>query len=440
MFGFFSKKPSETGLTQSPDAPKPSGSTEPIQQLRTPSPSVAPSNDLHVPPSTSGRPSEEPEPSLPSRPEPTTESLHALVSSVPPKTLHAYTMTEIGKADESMLNALAAFFATLSPPPRLHCVRCHADYMDVENTERSCHVAHDDDTAEVERGGPSGYQTLWGCCEKITPGDGSEGPPDGWCYEGFHTTDIKRARFRADSTPTDDKLKSCLRLNCHGVRDALPRRAKRRREQEPDPAEVADDAASSGTEDSGVAEIARGVGALGKKPSTPRKAPKSRGRPKQEAGENGMDVDDTSSVAASASASAKKARAPRSRKAPGKEGTEVMDVDASTSGSPKAPASVKRPRGRPRKESTKDGAETGAESDAAPVRRGRKPKQQSSARAHTPSQVEVVLPQRTRSQSRNARAVSRARTGAETDNEGARTDGEGRQRKKRRVAAPASDD
>lgn len=184
MFSFFLKKPSESGPAQSPDA---SGSAEPIQQLRTPSPSVAPSNDLHIPPSTPGRPSEEPYSALPSRPEPTSESLNALVSSVPPKTLHAYTIAEIGRADELMLNALASFFATLTPPPLLHCVRCHADYMDVENSERSCHVAHDDDTAEVERGGPSGYQTLWGCCEKITPGDGSEGPPDGWCYEGFHT-------------------------------------------------------------------------------------------------------------------------------------------------------------------------------------------------------------------------------------------------------------
>lgn len=224
------------------------------------------------------------------------------------------------------------------------------------------------------------------------------------------------------------------------MRDALPRRTKRRREREPDPAEVADDAASSGTEDTGVNEIARGVGALGKKPSTPRKVPKSRGRPKKGVGENGMDVDDVSSVAASASASAKKPRAPRSRKQPGKEGTDIMDVDATgTDGSPKAPPSVKRPRGRPRKESTKD-SETGAESDVAPVHRGRKPKQPSLARAQTPSQVEVVLPQRTRSQSRNARAVSRARAGAETDGEGARTDGEGRQRKKRRVVAPASDD
>lgn len=41
---------------------------------------------------------------------------------------------------------------------------------------------------------------------------------------GLHQTDVKRARFRADSTLHDDKLTSCLKLNCHGIRDQLPRR------------------------------------------------------------------------------------------------------------------------------------------------------------------------------------------------------------------------
>ncbi|KAF9014630.1 hypothetical protein BDZ89DRAFT_444209 [Hymenopellis radicata] len=40
------------------------------------------------------------------------------------------------------------------------------------------------------------------------------GPPDGYCYEGKHTTDPKRARFRADSTIHDDKLTSCTSLKC----------------------------------------------------------------------------------------------------------------------------------------------------------------------------------------------------------------------------------
>lgn len=42
------------------------------------------------------------------------------------------------------------------------------------------------------------------------------GPPNGWCYEGRHTTDTKRARFRADATIHDDKLVPCAAAGCHG--------------------------------------------------------------------------------------------------------------------------------------------------------------------------------------------------------------------------------
>lgn len=35
--------------------------------------------------------------------------------------------------------------------------------------------------------------------------------------------DVKRARFRADSTIHDDKLASCLKLDCRGARKPLPR-------------------------------------------------------------------------------------------------------------------------------------------------------------------------------------------------------------------------
>ena len=51
------------------------------------------------------------------------------------------------------------------------------------------------------------------------------GPPDGWCYEGKHTIDPKRARFRADSTPHDDKLTTCAQMRCF----APPVTAKRTR-------------------------------------------------------------------------------------------------------------------------------------------------------------------------------------------------------------------
>jgi len=117
----------------------------------------------------------------------------------------------------------------------LHCVRCHRGFFELENTDRSCTVAHDDDSAIVERvrtGLGTEFETMWGCCGKTVEGDGDMGPPDGWCYEGKHTTDTKRARFRADSTPHEDKLTSCIALRCHeppAPRQGPASRASRKR-------------------------------------------------------------------------------------------------------------------------------------------------------------------------------------------------------------------
>ncbi|KAI6101672.1 hypothetical protein EDD16DRAFT_1482335, partial [Pisolithus croceorrhizus] len=64
------------------------------------------------------------------------------------------------------------------------------------------------------------YETLWGFCGKTAEGNGGEGPPDGWCYEGRHTADTKSARFSAETH--DNKLTSCLKLHCCGIRDMFP--------------------------------------------------------------------------------------------------------------------------------------------------------------------------------------------------------------------------
>ncbi|TDL30021.1 hypothetical protein BD410DRAFT_50114 [Rickenella mellea] len=148
---------------------------------------------------------------------------------IPPKTLHSFVLREIPNASHVQLAALTAFFGTLEPPPVLHCVRCHKGYVEVENDDRACKVAHDDDSAEVEHvglgRGKGTYETIFGCCNKTVEGDGDQGPPDGWCYEGMHTTDVKRARFRADSTPNDDKLISCSRRRCFEPESA--RRARK---------------------------------------------------------------------------------------------------------------------------------------------------------------------------------------------------------------------
>ncbi|KAH7909740.1 hypothetical protein BJ138DRAFT_1127452 [Hygrophoropsis aurantiaca] len=207
-----------------------------------------------------------------------TKALYELMLTIPPKTLHSYTLSRLkpsglgispdphtySSPSSSRINGgsrtpppspptmakLTSFFSTLAPPPMVHCARCHADYFEVENAtaDRACRVPHDDESAIVERVGVSGarsrslnrtgrgnrgdgagrdregatYETLWECCGRTVDGDGDMGPPDGWCYEGRHTTDTRRARFRADSTIHDDKLTSCLRLNCHNIRAQLP--------------------------------------------------------------------------------------------------------------------------------------------------------------------------------------------------------------------------
>ena len=132
-------------------------------------------------------------------PEPTVESLTAHLAMIPPKTMHAYILSRIPTCEPDALPALAGFFAELAPPLKMHCVRCHKDFVEVENDDRSCLVPHDDESAEVERVSAAKranrapntvgatFETLWGCCGKIVEGDGDQGPPDGWCYEGKHT-------------------------------------------------------------------------------------------------------------------------------------------------------------------------------------------------------------------------------------------------------------
>ncbi|OAX42072.1 hypothetical protein K503DRAFT_863392 [Rhizopogon vinicolor AM-OR11-026] len=206
VFGLFTRKPD----------------TSPFQ-LHTPTPSISNSESLAAAPPISPSP---PPNSLTTDLDAETEVtdptvLYDLVRSVPPQTLHTYTLAHLRPLTTSQetppsprtLTALTNFFSSLSPPPQLHCARCHSSFFELSNTDTSCRVPHDDESALVDR---SAYETLWGCCGQSVEGTGDMGPPNGWCYEGRHTTDIKRARFRADSTIHDDKLVSCDTMGCHG--------------------------------------------------------------------------------------------------------------------------------------------------------------------------------------------------------------------------------
>lgn len=172
VFGLFSRKPIQ--ILEPPVEE---------QQLRTPSPSTIQRDASPFPLVEDSGPVLD------------QSELYNLIRSVPAKTLYDYSLSRLrpsspaptadGSLPPQTLAGLTAFFSSLTPPPTLHCVRCHKFYMDVENDDRACRVSHDDDSAEVDR-----HETLWECCGKTVEGDGDMGPPDGWCYEGMHTVGL----------------------------------------------------------------------------------------------------------------------------------------------------------------------------------------------------------------------------------------------------------
>lgn len=212
--------PPDSATFQVPKSPARKPISETQLQLRTPSPSVQGARAAGSPAPTISNLSTYDRPMSPSRqqdlskdttvlpPAPihTPASLTTLLSTIPAKIVHSYLLSHIPGAPDHIIQALGTFFETIAPPPRLHCVRCHKDYTEIENDSRSCLVAHDDESALVERIGITTkkigrrradgmeYETLWGCCGKTSEGNGDQGPPDGWCYEGKHTVSSSRSR------------------------------------------------------------------------------------------------------------------------------------------------------------------------------------------------------------------------------------------------------
>ncbi|PVG03695.1 hypothetical protein CPB86DRAFT_810749 [Serendipita vermifera] len=170
----------------------------------------------------------------------TLQELKELIAQVPPKTLHSFMVERLDaqksgrkkkpspkvyKELEKDFPVLGSFFTGLVLPPKLHCVRCHTDYVEIENGPRSCVKEHDDDSARVIRSEAGIHQTFWGCCGQTVDGDGDQGPPTGWCYEGLHTTNREEARYRNDAEATDDKLGDCAKLRC-GQANRKPKRKR----------------------------------------------------------------------------------------------------------------------------------------------------------------------------------------------------------------------
>jgi len=136
------------------------------------------------------------------------DALKALIRNCPPKSFHSALLTRLDLATPEQVSTITAVLEGLTPPPVLHCARCHTDYLEEENYERSCIMDHDDDSTSVKYG-----ETLWGCCGSTSEG---QEPPAGWCYEGRHTDDRSKARYREDfeDDEEDDGLKSCKQMRC----------------------------------------------------------------------------------------------------------------------------------------------------------------------------------------------------------------------------------
>ena len=255
-------------------------------------------------------------------------------------------------------------------------------------------------------------------------------------------TDTRRARFRADATHDDDKLDSCLWLNCHNIRARLPTkkagagastsgRAKRARPPLDEAEGDDEDGGTDGTGDTGIAEIARGVGALGP-------APKSKGKSKAKAPAIAKPKAEMMTTATSASTPKRGWEGPRRTKATARKSARKSrprhesDGESSKADSVKAPAvaavtpaSRRRRRSDAKPWSTASGSPGKTTSPpSSPNARGRKPLSKSKM-----DSVQIIM---TRSRSRTR---SRVRgSGAETGDEKT----EGRLRKRRKVAQGAT--
>ncbi|KAG8897961.1 hypothetical protein FRB99_007771, partial [Tulasnella sp. 403] len=159
-------------------------------------------------PRTPKTPRDPPAPVEPEPPEKVALSaLRGVVQSFPPKSFHASLLSRLDEAKPDQVKALTDLLEGLTPPSKLHCARCHRDYLEEENYERSCVMDHDDNSTAVRHG-----ETIWGCCGHVAEG---EETPAGWCYEGRHTDDRTKARYRDDADDEDDGLQSCQERKCH---------------------------------------------------------------------------------------------------------------------------------------------------------------------------------------------------------------------------------
>ncbi|KAG8767615.1 hypothetical protein FRC12_006148 [Ceratobasidium sp. 428] len=110
-------------------------------------------------------------------------------------------------AVQSVLAPLLA--ASVEP---LHCVRCHEEYFESNNTDSSCDVKHEeavDDEEIVVENYCKRYMHTYPCCgERVAVDMGCDPDQDGICYTTLHTTDPDEVDYEVPG------LETCESLGC----------------------------------------------------------------------------------------------------------------------------------------------------------------------------------------------------------------------------------
>lgn len=172
-------EPDSTNTPQ-PEDETPRESPAPSTVADSPSRPVKPSPRRKPRSKSLVRPATPPPPKSPE--EIALDELKGLVQSCPPKSFHSALLSRLNGATPEQVASLSKLLEGLTPPPMLHCARCHQDYLEEENYDRICVIDHDDNSTEVRHN-----ETFWGCCGASTEG---QEPPAGWCFEGKHTVRI----------------------------------------------------------------------------------------------------------------------------------------------------------------------------------------------------------------------------------------------------------
>ena len=89
------------------------------------------------------------------------EGLRALIADIPPITLRNFVLSKLDNPSQELADSLSLVLTGLQKPEMLHCLRCHKDYFEDDNTDTICQMPHDD---EEERDSEDIYTARWPCC------------------------------------------------------------------------------------------------------------------------------------------------------------------------------------------------------------------------------------------------------------------------------------